>query len=1294
MKTVKKATAIFLSVLMLFGMVSTSVSASYSAYLDDAILTQYNTIDKAYLTSNQQASLILDSLDVMLAKEEIVLDLPLIGTIDLTSTDRALDSIYSITGNWLFGSFTVGDLSVLETYRSDIATLRRASTDNSDIELISGLVEYLSKCAPTLVGMIDPEADFSWGIVKGFLPPEFRLITDDFNSWLDELLWDAVHPVNSEVQPSNLTLDDIVQFLCDNQLGAAEGSERAEIMGFAGVMPGFTLDIDAPGTNAYRAVEEGIYQALNAFIVPLLNGELKDVISSAVASNQENGGDLYKIINVDYTIPEYNFDRSKGLSEQLNDVLGTVVNLMLKPIADRQNTPYTFEWRFDIADGASPVPVIESNLNGILSMIIVAGGETGFDPTVKTLKEIGDYIACVAVEEFVKHMDIPDNASMEEVAYLGLRELCASVLPENYSIPLADSSSEGDYRAAVIELGADLGAYYLNNNIGLNCDLSTNADAFLSAFAEWCKPYIDGLFDATAYNLVENGTGWEKVDAILWSIIPKDWIPYEQMFKDEDGSLGIASDLNVESLVNYFLDIVFNFDIGKLYTFFVHNEDSTLYTKNVRKFIIDWVSDILNGAFTPDGETSCVPAGIDEFDDLVTDISNLTDTVCNIFKKLATDEDLQKTVLNLVVMLMGLAEPQSMSDVDIDIDSRINCTSGSVNSKMRISNFSDGVNSAWRNESGEIEQDKMYEIELVSLENNAGLTAAVTAGTKISANGYLDVAITGNVAATTEARFDLSYYILDESGNRIGTTPLVKSVYTHLYTTTGNYDVVSDESTANNVTFESFSTYLYTTNVYDASLFSILATNKKGLVTSAVDITKAIVTGTLPAGISANAPSNGKIVSIDDSSISADSYGTVNPYVSNIDPDAAQPYGIYPVTVQFEVQGKNIIGSTTTGTSAARDHIIVVYDDCGLDGVLDDAMNANRQRADYADDADAEWTAYLNAVSAGFALIHGNPDHAKMFDDADLTVDGIQTEYYLKAEAVRAAVAALDAKAVTDYEKLAELTATVGEYDDADREDYVLFTYDRFKDAYNRARDIVNSQTAPAGEEATFTAPAVKLFDVIYAENQLELWGSRLIKKTVTFGYLDEEVAKAEALNPANYKTASWAAVQRELDLAEDYADGKVVATQGKVNATRVNLMEAMIALEIQYLVPVEGTTTVIDSENMRILGIAAESKNISSFVTPITGYSVICENGEDNIGTDMSISVTNSNDVVVATYTAVVYGDLTGDGLVSSEDTDILTYYLTEDNTIIEEGTAFFVAADVDKNGVIDMDDYMALFA
>lgn len=1288
MSKAKRLLAVLMSAVMIFGSVSVAASAAYSPYLDGAITDQYNSIDKVELELAQKAAILLDDLDIMLKKEEIVLDIPVIGTIDLTSTDAALNSIYDLTGNWLYGSLTVGDLVVLEDHRGDIATVRRTTEGKTDVDVIASLVTYLSNCAPTLLGMFGD--DFSWGIVHGFLPPEFRMIIDDFNGWLDELLWDILHPVNDETMPNNPTLDDLVQFACDNQLAG----KRPEVMGFEGEMPGFEINLTED--SAYRVIEEGIYEALNAFIIPVLNGDLKNTIRSAVESNQADGGELYTLINVDYDIERYEFDEEKGFVEQINDVFKVVVEEMLLPGKS--------QW-VSTADGAtagrSNVENLIYNLEVLLKQIIVAGGEPE-DVSDYSLEELGDYIARVAVEQFVKHLDFEKGDTMEKIAYEGLRELVVRFVPEVTYEDMPESTTSAQYRDAILEMGADIACYYLNANIGLDCPISSTAEEFISAFITWCMPYINGLFDATDYNTAKtSGTGWDEIDAIIWQFIPKEWMNYSEMFEDENGA-GTAADLTFKKLIDYFIDAVFAMDIEKLFVFFDHIPNGSL-TAPVRDVIIDFVANILNNAFyvtdaNGNKEDIVDTSVITTFDDVVNPVSNAADIISGLLKSLAQRPALQETVINLVTMMMGLADPQSLGELDIDLDGRINCTSGSIPSdtKMRISNYSDGVNSGWLPSGATaIDQDKMYEIELVSLTNNAGLTASVTAGTKIAANAYLDVAVSGTVSAATEARFDLSYYILDEDGARLNNgTPLVKSVFTHLYTTSSNYDISSAESSANNVTFEDFSTYYYTTDVYNVSLFSILATNESGLVTSAVDVKRAIVTGNLPTGITANAPASGSIVSIDDSSVTSDTYGTVNPYVSNVDADAPQPYGIYEVTVQFEVQGKNIIGQTTTATSAARDHKIVIYNDFGLPGLLDEVMGANRQRVDFADGATAEWNAYLAAVADGYALINGNPDHTKMFTDINADLEGTQNDYYTKVEAINAAVAALDAKAkATDATKLAALNAEIAEYAAVDSDDYVLFTYDRFEDAYDRAAGLANSQVAPEGEEETFVAPSIPVFDLVYATQQLNLWGNRLIKKDAVKTQLVSVLDPVEDWTENDVAAEWWTAFDAARDVAVE-VNNDANALQTEVNDARIDLLRALKGIKPRYLNPATDTSTVVDSVGMYIKNIPASSQSISAIVTPVSGYSVSCTYVGGYIATGSTITVTNNSDSTVATtYTAIVKGDVDGNGLLNASDAEMVSCYLDEDPTVLEEGSIEFMAADADMNGSVTSDDFDTLY-
>lgn len=209
--------SVILAVVMIFGSISVGVTAAYAPYLDDALTDNYNTIDQVTLTEAQQASLLLDKVDRALADANIVIDVSVVGTLNLTSIDNALSSIYSVTGNILFSSATVGDLAVLKTHRADIASVRRSTAGATDVDVLNSIVTYLGHCAGTLSKLVD--GSFNWAIVKSYLPSNIRIIIDDIPNFIKETLWNLVHPTTSDPMPAGETLDQIVQYILDNQVG-------------------------------------------------------------------------------------------------------------------------------------------------------------------------------------------------------------------------------------------------------------------------------------------------------------------------------------------------------------------------------------------------------------------------------------------------------------------------------------------------------------------------------------------------------------------------------------------------------------------------------------------------------------------------------------------------------------------------------------------------------------------------------------------------------------------------------------------------------------------------------------------------------------------------------------------------------------------------------------------------------------------------------------------------------------------------------------------------------------------
>lgn len=1262
--------SVIMAAAILAGTLSVGAAALHHPYLDSDLQANYNSIDQVTLTTEQQASLLLDKVDTMLEDEDIYIDIPIIGDIDLRSIDSALNSIYDLTGNWLYGSLTVGDLTVLKSNRSFISSARRTTANLSDADLIDIVVQYLAACIPTLVNIIDDS--FNWGMVRGFLPPKFRVIISDVPKYVKEEIWDALHPVNYEQYPASATLDSLVQFMLDNQLGG----KRETVMGFPGVLPGF--DVELASADGYRMLEEAIYCALNEYVVPVINGDLKRVIREAVIANSQKGGDLGQLVNIDYVVTEYSFDKSKGLMEQFNAVLGTVVNQMLTDGANNS----LFTWRFAAAADETQAELLEDNILRLLKVIIPLGGDENFVLDGKNLHDLLNYVAISAVEEFVKHMSLDPTLRMDQVAYLGLRELAASVLPEkSYPAEPATGDLYADYREAILGIAADLGIYYFNNMFDFGCDPDAGVDGFVDACADWGLEFAEGLVDASTIS--ELSTGWDKIDTVLWSIIPKDWLPYATMF-EVNGVAGTANDLTFRSLINYLLDAILNCRFEDIYTLFAHNSASTLDTLTLRQTLINVVTSIVNQAFP-----GTLPTDITCFEDLMN-----TTTLKNIVKNLVTSIRDKKSViiptaLNMITVFTGAAKEQSLGKASIDIDERVYCENGAVpaDKKIRITNLSKGVNRGWRDAAGVLHQDAMYKIRPIAVTcDNPGVTlAAIPAYTVINANGFCDVAVSGTVSGNSELRFDLTYDILDETGAVINPTHLVASVYSYFFTQKGNYEATSAATgEANKVSMDSFPTYLYMTDIYDAAVFSIMATNNGSLLGNAAkDIRRAVVSGTMPAELSANDP-DGYIVRLDAASLTVDAYGSVNPYVLDRDPDNPQPYGIYDLSIKFEICAKDASSGTLT---EARDHKLVVYNDFGLPSLLRRVMNANRQSADYLN-ASAEWAAYQSALSAGYALVHGNPDHTKMFASVSAP-DGSDNAYKAAADALNAAVAALDAKAKpTDSAKLAALKSTLdsqtspegGYFKDVD---YKLFTYDRWNKWKRHARRLINSQQAAEG----VTAPAITDLDLTYAKHMLELMYPRMLRRAAVKTHLAAAITAAGAKTESAYAADTWADYAAALATANAVnADTSADLRQSEVNDARVCLMKAERRLKPLTLTVPAGSTAVIDSRSMFIHGLSEHLTSLNGYIAPASSdYTIeVVRRSGAYIGTGSYVKVMKAGDQA-AFYTVILYGDVNGDGTIDQSDIDVVENYLDgTDTEQLFEGSPFATAADTDRDGVI----------
>ena len=159
-----------LSILMAFVMLIGSfsvVGSAYQEYKGSAIAGQYNDVDAPEFTLEQYASMALDELDRMLAKEQIKLDLLGMLKLDLTSVDATIGSVLSFleTGKALIGM--LGDASTLETICTPLKAPTAKRSGGSDLQVIYALLDFVSNLKGIAHNYV--EGSINAGILDGFI---------------------------------------------------------------------------------------------------------------------------------------------------------------------------------------------------------------------------------------------------------------------------------------------------------------------------------------------------------------------------------------------------------------------------------------------------------------------------------------------------------------------------------------------------------------------------------------------------------------------------------------------------------------------------------------------------------------------------------------------------------------------------------------------------------------------------------------------------------------------------------------------------------------------------------------------------------------------------------------------------------------------------------------------------------------------------------------------------------------------------------------------------------------------
>ena len=1171
MKKMKRLLAVILASLLILSSATAAASAyKYDSYKDGK-LTKYDFTDSAVLTTEQYASMLLDYADEALAKENITMDLSILGKLDATSIDNALSSVYKLIDSNGAILNLAGDLKHVKV--SAIKDARRSN--GTDVAVINSLLQFLADNNPIIkkvvlggIGKQRRDGGVSLGVANSFVKVDLNI-----EVMLRELLWGLAYP--NTAYNSSTTVDTMLQTIIQNALAGVP------------IIPESVRNlVDLNSTKStYDFIEDLLQAAYNDMAVPMLNEQVIPWLEMQIRCDET--GTLADLFNTGYQVQTYTVPAGSTLVGELNNIAGQIVNGLLKG--------YT-GW----VDGDNSK--LTDNVVSVARFVLKKTGGYFFPDWQKHIatpeeidamskEELIAYIARSVINASVGYMYIPEDVTtVVGVTWEAVKQLMAQFLPER------DYSNYPKTIDGILDMLADYVAYNVNPGIDLNAGSLKEAlhygdglDKMLTTAVQWLKAdpqFYTGLLPDTT---VDTSNGWKALDDIIFKLLDKSLLPAKFA---NSGSETILKDV-VYSVLN---GLILNQDLTCLTDLFERNQNGAFAKQTVKKSIVRLVTDILN-AIIPGTITTKY---YDSLDAIVKN-NELANIVENLISSLNGNKGkLVPPIVNIVAQVMGLADKSKFGQMKFTGPTR-----ASDAYTVTIYNGSKGINRGYTDKNGNFTQDALYKYRIASVSataynmagngTNVGVSG-VKAGDIINGGFSKDIAVSKPGATDTTVVLTVGYFILTENGESLtGTTPLYASYYTYYSSDTQDDSEPKDiETITGKLRLVKPRAGFINQNEALDKIDSVRVRINR--VKDAGHLTKSTYTQ------NASTFKNNSGTFFKDVGFSGETENE-NTNITEILWEAkagadrtALADGTY--TIDYSVKGTrtaSIGGKTGTVSGSAS---IFVYNDYEVPAKYSQYSGEQRQRANYSADADAEWAEYQAALiaAANYSL---RPKLKANFSNASYLA-----AYQTISTRLTAAAEALDAKmASASVDSLKTAVEAVQGAPNPEGsvywdQGYNFFGYDDFnsvswngwKEARNRAMNLYNSTKAPEepvapehpGEGAnecqlatynkkyaqwekdhaawetkmaTWKAPTISSVDVAYAEQQIALWGPRLIKLDAVKTHLDAAIAMC-TINPADaskYDADRWEAY------AKSFAYAQKVSTSFNASTTmRTQVREAM----------------------------------------------------------------------------------------------------------------------------------------
>ena len=1219
MKKMKRLLAVILASLLILSSATAAASAyKYDSYKDGK-LTKYDFTDSAVLTTEQYASMLLDYADEALAKENITMDLSILGKLDATSIDNALSSVYKLIDSNGAILNLAGDLKHVKV--SAIKDARRSN--GTDVAVINSLLQFLAdnnsiikKVVLGGIGKQRRDGGVSLGVANSFVKVDLNI-----EVMLRELLWGLAYP--NTAYNSSTTVDTMLQTIIQNALAGVP------------IIPESVRNlVNLNSTKStYDFIEDLLQAAYNDMAVPMLNEQVIPWLEMQIRCDET--GTLADLFNTGYQVQTYTVPAGRTLVGELNNIAGQIVNGLLKG--------YT-GW----VDGDNSK--LTDNVVSVARFVLKKTGGYFFPDWQKHIatpeeidamskEELIAYIARSVINASVGYMYIPEDVTtVVGVTWEAVKQLMAQFLPER------DYSNYPKTIDGILDMLADYVAYNVNPGIDLNAGSLKEAlnygdglDKMLTTAVQWLKAdpqFYTGLLPDTT---VDTSNGWKALDDIIFKLLDKSLLPAK--FADS-GSETILKDVVYSVLKG----LILNQDLTCLTDLFERNQNGAFAKQTVKKSIVRLVTDILN-AIIPGTITTKY---YDSLDAIVKN-NELANIVENLISSLNGNKGkLVPPIVNIVAQVMGLADKSKFGQMKFTGPTR-----ASDAYTVTIYNGSKGINRGYTDKNGNFTQDALYKYRIASVSataynmagngTNVGVSG-VKAGDIINGGFSKDIAVSKPGATDTTVVLTVGYFILTENGESLtGTTPLYASYYTYYSSDT------QDDSEPKDI--ETITGKLRLVKPRAGFINQNEALNKIDSVRVRINrvkdaghLTKSTYTQ------NASTFKNNSGTFFKDVGFSGETENE-NTNITEILWEAkagadrtALADGTY--TIDYSVKGTrtaSIGGKTGTVSGSAS---IFVYNDYEVPAKYSQYSGEQRQRANYSADADAEWAEYQAALiaAANYSL---RPKLKANFSNASYLA-----AYQTISTRLTAAAEALDAKmASASVDSLKTAVEAVQGAPNPEGsvywdQGYNFFGYDDFnsvswngwKEARNRAMNLYNSTKAPEepvapkhpGEGAnecqlatynkkyaqwekdhaawetkmaTWKAPTISSVDVAYAEQQIALWGPRLIKLDAVKTHLDAAIAMC-TINPADaskYDAERWEAYSQAFAYAQNVSTSFNASTtmRTQVRETMNNLIYNWKRLIANPVVTVTFTFTVNGVTHAVLTGNQGDPVDLSTIAAP-----------------------------------------------------------------------------------------------